>query len=172
MPSSGSGERRVVLGLGANLGRRGETITRAIEMLKETPGFVVEARSPLYVTPPAGGPPQPDYWNAAALVRTSSSGREILARTLEIERSLGRVRPDPVRWGPRTIDIDILWIEGEAWAAPDLSVPHPRLEGRVFALRPLLDVAPDASDPRTGARFADLPAAREPIAEVTPDERD
>jgi 2-amino-4-hydroxy-6-hydroxymethyldihydropteridine diphosphokinase len=160
--------RRVVVGLGANLGDRGLTIERAAHSLGERLGFTLVACSPLYETPPAGGPPQPDYWNGAALVLTSLPARDILSVTLAIERSLGRVRPDPVRWGPRTIDLDILWIEGEEIAEPDLEVPHPRLEGRVFALRPLLDVAPDAAHPRTSQRYADLPAARLPITRVGP----
>ncbi len=151
--------RRITLGLGSNLGDRAATIDRAIADLRDTPGFVVVARSPLYVTPPAGGPPQGDYLNGAVLLSTDLPAREVLARTQAIERSLGRIRPDPVRWGPRTIDIDILWIEGEIVHEPDFEVPHPRLEGRVFALRPLLDVAPDAAHPRTGKRYDTLPAA-------------
>jgi 2-amino-4-hydroxy-6-hydroxymethyldihydropteridine diphosphokinase len=155
--------RRIALGLGSNLGDRKATIDRAIADLRDTPGVVLLARSPLYVTPPAGGPPQGDYLNGAVLLSTTLSAREILARTQTIERALGRVRPDPVRWGPRTIDIDLLWIEGEYIEEPDLQVPHPRLEGRVFALRPLLDVAPDAAHPRTGKRYEVFPAASLPI---------
>lgn len=158
--------RRVVIGLGANLGDRGENLERAFQSLSEIPGVRLLARSSFYETPPAGGPPQPDYWNGAALVETSLSPRELLGSLLSIERALGRIRPDPVRWGPRTIDLDILWIEGEAVSGPDLEVPHPRLSGRVFALRPLLDVAPDAADPRTGERYDGMPAASLPIRRI------
>ena len=70
-----------------------------------------------------------------------------------------------MRWEARTVDLDVLWIEGEAVAEPGLTVPHPRLVERSFALRPLLDVAPDAGDP-AGAAYADLPAASAPLARV------
>lgn len=157
---------RIVLGLGANLGDRGRTIEQAIHALSTWPDVTLVARSHLYVTPPAGGPPQPDYWNGAVLISTSSDVRTILDRALELERLLGRTRPDPIRWGPRTIDIDILWIEGQVIDEPGLTVPHPRLGERVFALRPLLDVANDATHPQSGVRYADLPAAKLPIVRV------
>lgn len=158
--------QRVVLGLGANLGERGQTITQAITTIGSWPDITIAARSPLYVTPPAGGPPQPDYWNGAILVLTSNDIRTLLARTLELERRLGRIRPDPIRWGPRTIDIDLLWADNQIIDEPGLTVPHPRLGERVFALRPLLDVVPEATDPRSGQRYADMPAARLPIVRV------
>jgi 2-amino-4-hydroxy-6-hydroxymethyldihydropteridine diphosphokinase len=155
--------RRVVIGIGSNLGDRAGNLALAVARLGEDARVDVLARSLVYVTPPAGGPPQGDYLNCAALVSTALPARELLLRTLAIEHALGRVRPDPVRWGPRTIDLDILWIEGEAIDEPGLTVPHPRLGERAFALRPLLDVVPDAVDPTTGARYADLPAARVPL---------
>jgi len=155
--------RRVVIGLGSNLGNRAGTIASAIERLGADPAVRVVATSPLYESEPAGGPPQGDYLNAAVLIETDLSGREILDRALAVERSLGRVRPAPVAWGPRTIDLDVLWIEGEVIAEPDLDVPHPRLYERPFALRPLLDVAPDARDPRSGAPLAAMPAAAAPL---------
>ncbi len=158
--------REIVLGLGANLGDRGDTIEKAITTIGSWPDVTLIARSALYVTPPAGGPPQPDYWNGAILIGTPTNVRSLLDRTLELERTLGRIRPDPVRWGPRTIDIDVLWVENEIFDEPGLTVPHPRLGERVFALRPLLDVAPDATDPRTGQRYADMPAALLPIVPV------
>src|SRR5262245_39837193 len=108
--------------------------------LEAETGIVVRARSSLYESPPAGGPPQGDYLNMAVAVETRLAPREVLERALAIERALGRVRPDPVRWGPRTIDIDVLWIDGETIDEPGLTVPHPRLAERAFALRPLLDV--------------------------------
>lgn len=150
----------MVLGLGSNLGDRAGNIAAAIEALAADPRLGVGAASPLYETPPAGGPPQGDYLNGAVLLAATCSAREVLERCLEVERSLGRIRPDPVRWGPRTIDVDLLWIEGETASEADLEVPHPRLAERPFALRPLLDLAPDAVDPRTGGRYDGLPAAR------------
>jgi 2-amino-4-hydroxy-6-hydroxymethyldihydropteridine diphosphokinase len=158
--------QRVVLGLGANLGERGQTIARAIATISSWPNVTLVAQSHLYLTPPAGGPPQPDYWNGAILILTSNDVRTLLDRALALERSLGRIRPDPIRWCARTIDIDILWAENQIFDERGLTVPHPRLSQRVFALRPLLDVAPDAVDPRTGQRYADMPAAHLPIARV------
>ncbi|WP_438024737.1 2-amino-4-hydroxy-6-hydroxymethyldihydropteridine diphosphokinase [Sorangium sp. So ce233] len=160
--------RRVVIGLGSSVGDRLATIRAAVAALDGDPDIEVVRESPRYESPPAGGPPQGDYVNAAVLVATSLSAREILERALAVERSLGRKRPDPVRWGPRTIDLDLLWIEGEAVAEPDLEVPHPRLCERVFALRPLLDVAPDARDPRTALAYASLAEASAPIRRLDP----
>jgi len=158
--------RRVVLGLGSNLGDRTATIASAIEELRADPDLRVLARSCTYESPPAGGPPQGDYLNAAVLVETSLPPQAILHRALAIERALGRVRPDSVVWGPRTIDLDLLWIDGEVVAEPGLEVPHPRLTERAFALRPLLDVAPDALDPRTGQPLSSLPAASAAIRRI------
>ena len=158
--------RRIVIGLGSNLGDRLGTLTAAVDQLRAQRGVHVLKRSPIYESPPAGGPPQGDYLNGAVLIVTAEPARGILDWLLAIERSLGRVRPDAERWGPRTIDLDLLWIEGEAVAEPGLHVPHPRLAERTFALRPLLDIAPDAVDFRTGQAFADLPAANFPITRV------
>jgi 2-amino-4-hydroxy-6-hydroxymethyldihydropteridine diphosphokinase len=158
-----AGRTRMVLGLGSNLGDREGNIAAAIEALAEDLALGVRAASPLYETPPAGGPPQGDYLNGAVLLVSACSARDVLERCLKVERSLGRIRPDPVRWGPRTIDVDLLWIEGKTADEADLTVPHPRLAERPFALRPLLDLAPDAVDPRTGEPYAGLPAARAPL---------
>ncbi|WP_437875821.1 2-amino-4-hydroxy-6-hydroxymethyldihydropteridine diphosphokinase [Sorangium sp. So ce513] len=163
-----SSPRRVVIGLGSSMGDRLATIRAAIAALDADPDLEVVRESSRYESPPAGGPPQGDYVNAAVLIATSLPAREILERTLAVERSLGRIRPDPVRWGPRTIDLDLLWIEGEAVAEPHLQVPHPRLCERVFALRPLLDVAPDARDPRTAIAYASLAEASAPIHRIDP----
>jgi 2-amino-4-hydroxy-6-hydroxymethyldihydropteridine diphosphokinase len=159
-PSAVCPVRRVVIGLGSNLGDRPATIRAAIDALGADPELTVLRTSPLYESPPAGGPPQGDYVNAAVLVATSLPARGLLERALAVERTLGRTRPDAVRWGPRTLDLDLLWIEGEAVREPDLEVPHPRLRERAFAVRPLLDVAPDARDPGDGGPYAALPAAR------------
>ena len=158
--------RRVVIGLGSNVGDRRANLDLAIARIREDRTWHVLRRSPVYESPPAGGPPQGDYLNAAVLVVTSLDARGILDRTLSIERDLGRTRSEETRWGPRTIDLDLLWIEGEAIDEEGLVVPHPRLAERPFALRPLLDLVPDASDFRTGCTFASLPAAAEPLAKV------
>jgi 2-amino-4-hydroxy-6-hydroxymethyldihydropteridine diphosphokinase len=159
----------VVVALGSNLGDRRATIDAAIAAIAADLDHHLVARSPLYESPPAGGPAQGDYLNGAVLFVTALPARTILDRLLTIEARLGRARPDPVRWGPRTIDLDVLWIEGEARAEPGLEIPHPRLFERPFALRPLLDVAPDARDPRTGELLAALPAARAPLRLHAPD---
>lgn len=144
-----------VLGLGGNLGARSATLRGALALLADTPGCAVLACSALYEAPPLG-PPQPDYYNAAVRVRWQAPPRALLARTQAIERQLGRVRT--LRWGPRTLDIDLLhWSEG-AVREPGLEVPHPGLEARSFALAPLIDVAP-ALAPRYRARLAALGGA-------------
>jgi 2-amino-4-hydroxy-6-hydroxymethyldihydropteridine diphosphokinase len=109
--------------------------------------------SHVYATAPVGGPEQPEYLNAAALVSWPQSPEELLATLLDIEALLGRVRGDE-RFGPRTIDLDLLWIDGLAVASPTLVVPHPRLTERAFALAPMLELVPDARDPRTGRPYA------------------
>lgn len=153
----------MVLGLGSNLGDRSETIGRAVKALAAAPGVRILGTAPLYESPPFGGPAQGDYLNSAALIAASLSPREVLELALGIERTLGRIRPDPVRWGPRTIDVDVLWIEGVVIDEPGLVVPHPGLAERPFAVRPLLDLAPEALDPRSGRRYAEVAAATAPI---------
>lgn len=133
--------REIVLGFGANLGSRIATIEAAIELASAE--LTVVARSPFYETDPIG-PPQPRYVNAAARVRTHLSLEEILDRALAVERALGRERRE--RWGPRSIDIDLLWAGDESIATDRLVVPHPRLHERAFALAPLLSVAPEAAE--------------------------
>jgi 2-amino-4-hydroxy-6-hydroxymethyldihydropteridine diphosphokinase len=155
--------RRVVIGLGSNLGDRSQSLRDAIDLIRQESELVVLKESPIYETEPLGGPPQGDYLNAAVLLVTSLSGQEILTRILSIEEKLGRHRAPGDRNAPRVIDLDILWIEGEVIREESLVVPHPRLTARAFALRPMLDVAPDASDLSTGQRFADLPAASIPL---------
>ena len=138
-----------VIGLGANLGGRRAALEGAVRRFTKL-GEVV-AVSSLYETAPVGGPPQPAYLNAALRLHYGGSPRELLAASLEIERDAGRERRE--RWGPRLLDLDILWLDGVVCSEPGLSVPHPRLRERAFALCPLLDVAPDARDPSDGALY-------------------
>lgn len=145
--------RRVVVAFGSNLGDRRQNITAAIDALRADADLHVMAESPLYVTEPEGGPAQGAFLNGALLVLTAIEARDLLGRLLAIESSLGRTRDVPN--GPRTIDLDILWIEGETISEPDLVVPHERLLARAFMLRPLLDVAPDARDAASGLVFAE-----------------
>jgi 2-amino-4-hydroxy-6-hydroxymethyldihydropteridine diphosphokinase len=141
-----------VIGLGANLGSPEAALRRAVAELGAI-GHLTGV-SALYGSAPVGGPPQPDFLNAAVRLSYQGSASELLAQALGIERLAGRVRRE--RWGPRTLDLDILWIRGVSLRMPGLSVPHPRLLERPFALRPLLDVAPDAADPVTGAPYRDV----------------
>jgi len=138
-----------VIGLGSNLGDRRGYLAGAVRGMGEL--GVVAAVSALYESPPFG-PPQPDYLNAALRLRTDLSPAELLAGLLMLERRAGRERG--VRWGARTLDLDILWIFGKSVQEPGLVVPHPELGRRAFALLPLLDVAPDATDPSTAMRYA------------------
>jgi 2-amino-4-hydroxy-6-hydroxymethyldihydropteridine diphosphokinase len=159
----------VVIGLGSNVGDRAANLDAAVARLRADGELRVLRRSPIYETAPvgeAGGPPQGDYLNAAVLIVASLDAREILGRALAIEQALGRTRSEETRWGPRTIDLDLLWVEGEAIAEEGLVVPHPRLAERPFALRPLLDVLPDATDCRTGQALASLPAASVALVKV------
>lgn len=131
-----------VVGLGSNLGERRELLAGAVAgcaRLGELAGV-----SWLYETDPIG-PPQPVYLNAALRLRTELAPEALLDALLELERAAGRRRRE--RWGPRTLDLDVLWIAGCAVRSPRLTVPHPRLAERAFALLPLLDVAPDARAP-------------------------
>lgn len=150
-----SSELDVVIGLGANLGARRETLRRAVAALGASGG--IRGVSALYETAPVGGPPQPEFLNAAVRLCWAAQPPELLARLLEIERSLGRERRE--RWGPRTLDLDILWGRGLVWKSSELTVPHPRLREREFALRPFLDVAPDAVDPEIGLPYAQVLAS-------------
>lgn len=148
----------VVLGLGSNVGDRLAQLRSAVAQLQVNDIHVL-SRSRVYRTAPVG-PAQPDFFNAAVRVSTALAPASLLRVTMGIERQLGRSRPDAVRWGPRTIDIDVLWYAGGAVADANLQVPHPRLTGRSFALLPLLDVCADATDPGTGTAYRSLPAAQ------------
>lgn len=140
---------RAYVGLGANLGDRAATLRRAVELLAGEAGVDVVAVSELRETDPVGVVDQPRFLNGAAMVETSLSPRELLDVLLRIERSLGRVR-DGTRWGPRTIDLDLLLYGAEEVEEPGLQVPHPRLHERLFALVPLAELDPELRIPGKG----------------------
>ncbi len=142
----------VVIGLGGNLGSPQITLRGALAELAQL-GQLVGVSS-LYRTVPVGGPPQPHFLNAAVRLSFPASAPLLIGRLLQIERATGRERRE--RWGPRTLDLDILWIRGGRVRQPGLEVPHPRLRERAFALRPLLDVAPDAVDPSDGVAYREV----------------
>lgn len=148
-----SGHVRVdcVIGLGSNLGDRLGRLRAAVGGLRGL-GEVLRI-SAVYETAPVG-PPQPEFLNAAVLLRTELSARPLLEGLLAIERAQGRERIE--RWGPRTLDLDLLWIDGVRVVEDGLTVPHAELRRRAFALVPLLDVAPEARDPASGELYVDI----------------
>jgi 2-amino-4-hydroxy-6-hydroxymethyldihydropteridine diphosphokinase len=135
-----SSTRRAYLGLGSNIGGRLEHLQAAIDGLAATAGITVVAVSRVYETDPIG-PEQPEYLNAVAAIDTALEPRELLAIGQRLEEEAHRVRRE--RWGPRTLDVDILLVGDEQVDEPDLEVPHPRLHERKFVRVPLADVAPD-----------------------------
>lgn len=131
---------RAYLGLGSNLGDRLAHLQSAVDGLAATPGVVVVAASRVYETQPIGGPPQPDYMNAVVAIDTTLSARELLGVAKELEARAGRERLE--RWGPRTLDVDVLIVGRDRIDDPDLVVPHPRIGQRGFVLGPLSDLDP------------------------------
>jgi 2-amino-4-hydroxy-6-hydroxymethyldihydropteridine diphosphokinase len=148
---------RAYIGLGANLGDREATIGRALDLLAEHPGIQVIGVSQLRETEPWGYTNQPAFVNGAAAILTSLPAASLLDALLDVERELGRSR-GPLRYGPRTIDLDLLLYADDVIDEPGLAVPHPRLHERSFALEPLLDLDRDLIVPRRG-RVAELLAA-------------
>jgi 2-amino-4-hydroxy-6-hydroxymethyldihydropteridine diphosphokinase len=139
-----------VVGLGSNLGDRRSLLAGAVRSLDACSSL--QAVSSVYETLPIG-PEQPLFLNAAVRLTTADSPEQLLARMLEIERAAGRVRRE--RWGPRTLDLDLLWIDGVVVDSASLTVPHPELLVRAFALLPMVEVAPLATDPRTGRAYVE-----------------
>jgi 2-amino-4-hydroxy-6-hydroxymethyldihydropteridine diphosphokinase len=127
-----------------------------VDALAGIPEVQVMAVSPVYETVPVGGPPQPDYLNAVLLARTTLPPHALLDRLQQVEAAFNRVRE--VRWGPRTLDIDIVAVEGETSDDPVLTLPHPRAHERAFVLAPWHDVDPAAVLPGRGGVAALLAA--------------
>lgn len=128
--------------LGSNLGDRAGTMAKAVGLIART-GLTIIGRSSLYETPPWGPVPQGPYLNMVVAVETELSARELLHMLLGVEHAFGRDRTREVRFGPRTIDIDILLYGEDRVDEPDLEIPHPRMMERAFALIPLAELAPD-----------------------------
>ena len=131
---------KAVVALGANIGNPREQIDVAIALLREA--TEVKAVSSYFVTKPVGGPEQPDYLNAVCILESELPALDLLAALQGIERSLGRERE--VRWGPRTIDLDLIQYGSLLSAAAELELPHPRAHERRFVLEPWCEIEPDA----------------------------
>jgi 2-amino-4-hydroxy-6-hydroxymethyldihydropteridine diphosphokinase len=155
---------RAFLGLGSNLGDRLGNLQAAVDLLGASNGIRVVRSSRVYETSPVG-PPQPDYLNAVVEVETDLDARALLEAGLDVERRLGRVREE--RWGPRTIDVDVLTYGSASIEEPGLTVPHPRMHERWFVLAPLLEL--EADPPlRGGRRISNLRPTPGPVADVRP----
>ncbi|GGO09288.1 2-amino-4-hydroxy-6-hydroxymethyldihydropteridine diphosphokinase [Saccharibacillus kuerlensis] len=137
------------IALGANLGRREETLREALRMLNEHPEIEVLRASDLYETDPVGYADQPPFLNMAAALRTALPPDKLLSVMQNVENRLGRVRD--IRFGPRTADLDLLWMDGLAISSEELTLPHPRMHERFFVLIPLDDVVPQ--DEPSGLRL-------------------
>lgn len=137
------------MGLGSNLGDREATLQNALTALAATPGIQIVAVSTFRETAPVGYLDQPTFLNGAVALETELPAADLLARLLDVERSLGRTRDGP-RFGPRTVDLDLLAYGEETIEAPGLRVPHPRLHERRFVLEPLAELAPGLEIPGRG----------------------
>lgn len=140
--------RKAVLALGANLGKPIQALRGAVAALAATDGIRVIACSHAYRTDPIGGPQQPAYVNAVLIVQTSLAPVELLDLTQAIEQDWGRVRD--IRWGPRTLDIDLISMDDLMVSEDRLTLPHPRAHERAFVLMPWLEIDPDACLPGIG----------------------
>ena len=132
--------RTAYLGLGSNIGDRRTILRDAVAAIPE-----VVAVSPVYETDPVGGPEQDAFYNIVVELQTRRSPHELLELCRELEQAAGRVRR--VRWGPRTLDVDVLLVDDLTVDSEDLTVPHPRMAQRNFVMVPLLDLAPDLEVP-------------------------
>lgn len=151
---SGPSATDAYVALGSNLGDSRATFAGAIEALGALPGSRLTGRSRIYRTPPWGRTDQPDFLNAVVRLHTSLAPHVLLDALMAIERLFGRMR-DGERWGPRTLDLDLLHMDGIALDDSRLTLPHPRVAEREFVLLPLADLAPDLVLPGQG-RVGDL----------------
>jgi 2-amino-4-hydroxy-6-hydroxymethyldihydropteridine diphosphokinase len=152
-PGAAARARQAVIALGSNLGDRLDNLQGGLDALFDTPGLTFVAVSPVFETRPVGGPGQPAYLNAVLVARTLLPARAILERSQGVETALGRVRQE--RWGPRTLDLDLIVYGDEVSDDPELTLPHPRAHERAFVLAPWCEADPAAHIPGRG-RVCDL----------------
>ncbi|MEB3828269.1 2-amino-4-hydroxy-6-hydroxymethyldihydropteridine diphosphokinase [Phormidium sp. CCY1219] len=141
------------IALGSNLGDSLATLEDALNTLEALPGITLKARSRWYKTAPIG-PSQPDYLNGCALLDVTLSPQELLATLLAVENQFGRVREE--RWGPRTLDLDVILFGDLILDSPELQIPHPRMRERAFVLVPLAEIAPDWIEPVSQLTISEL----------------
>ena len=156
MPVAGYAQaqlRRSALALGSNMGDSQKTLEAAIQILAQTPGISLEARSNWYQTK-AVGPPQPDYLNGCVTLQVEILPHQLLDILLGIEQQFGRVRQE--RWGPRILDLDLLLFDDIILDTQNLKIPHPRMRDRAFVLVPLAEIAPDWVEPVSGYVIKEL----------------
>ncbi|ANZ34179.1 2-amino-4-hydroxy-6-hydroxymethyldihydropteridine pyrophosphokinase [Staphylococcus carnosus] len=152
---------KVYLGLGSNVGDREHQLKEALRLLDAQQGIKVTRVSSLYETAPVGYVDQPDFLNLCAEIETDLTPQAVLKNGLDIEQQLHRVRKE--RWGPRTLDIDILLYGNKIIEDQDLSIPHPRMAERAFVLIPLQEIAPEAINPRTQTKIKDIEVPDETV---------
>jgi 2-amino-4-hydroxy-6-hydroxymethyldihydropteridine diphosphokinase len=155
MKGSGSEGERVFIGFGSNQGDRWLHMVRALEALGKAPGVELVRTSSLYRTEPVGYNDQEDFFNGVAEVRTSLSPRELLRTLKGIEKDLGR-KSGGRRWGPRTIDLDLLLYGSRVVRSGELTIPHPEMHRRRFVMVPLAEIGPEVSHPELGLTAAEI----------------
>ncbi|MBD2480478.1 2-amino-4-hydroxy-6-hydroxymethyldihydropteridine diphosphokinase [Planktothrix sp. FACHB-1365] len=143
----------VAIALGSNLGNSKNNVETALNILNNNPNIHVKSCSSWYQTAPIG-PPQPDYINGCAILDVQLKPDHLLETLLAVENQLGRIRRE--RWGPRTLDLDLLLFDDLIWETPMLEIPHPRMRERAFVLVPLAEIAPNWVDPITGKTIIQL----------------
>lgn len=145
----------VYIGIGSNIGDRKENCRKAIKLLKEN-GIAIKKQSAMYETEPWGVKDQPKFINMAIEVETDKKPEELLRILKEIEKEIGRA--ESVKWGPRVIDLDILFYDDMILKTQDLEIPHPLIHERAFVLKPLCEIAPDKKHPVTGKTIKEMAA--------------
>lgn len=143
----------VYIAFGSNIGDRGAAIEEALNLIEQNEMKIVK-KSKIYETEPYGYVDQPSFLNGAVEVETNLSCRDVLERLLSIENQIGRVRE--FKWGPRIIDLDIIFYNNKIYDEEDLKVPHPDMQNRDFVLRPLNDLCPDYVHPVLGKTIREL----------------